>query len=71
MSMKAKAAELRTKTKSELVAQVVALRDTQFQLRMRMGSAEATPKTHVFKQSRRDVARIKTVLNELGRSNHE
>ena len=66
-----KAAELRTKTKSELMEQVIALREAQFQLHMRMNSAEATPKTHVLKQSRRDVARIKTVLTELRRSNNE
>lgn len=58
-----KSAELRKKTKAELNEMVVSLLEEQFQLRMRLATSES-PKTHLFNKVRKDIARIKTVLNE-------
>ena len=58
-----KTAELRKKSKAELNEMVVSLLEEQFQLRMRSVTDEA-PKTHLFSKVRKDIARVKTVLNE-------
>ena len=55
--------DLRKKTKAELIADVISLRKEQFNLRMQAGSG-ATVKTHRFKEIRRLIARIKTVIAE-------
>ena len=61
-----KASELRNKTTEELAADLVALQKEQFNLRMKKGArSEEAPKTHNFKLVRRQIAQIKTVLNEL------
>ena len=59
-----KAAELRKKTKTELNEMVLSLLQEQFQLRMNKGATE-TPKLHLFKKVRRDIARVKTILKSL------
>ena len=59
-----KVAELKNKSKSELETSLLSLLEEQFQLRMHKGIAES-PKTHLFKKVRRDIARIKTVLRDL------
>ena len=56
------AAELRKKTKTELNETLLTLLKEQFQLRMQKGVVES-PKTHLFKNIRKDIARIKTILN--------
>ena len=58
-----KATELREKSKEDLQKELVALRRELFNLRMQKGAGE-TPVAHRFKQIRRDVARIFTVLRE-------
>lgn len=63
-----KANELRTKSKDELNHMLISLLEEQFQLRMNAGSTE-TPKTHLYKKMRKDIARVKTVLNKSGRKN--
>ena len=55
--------ELRKKTKVELNESLLSLLKEQFQLRMQKGITE-NPKTHLFKNIRKDIARIKTILNE-------
>jgi len=57
------ATELRTKTKIELNELLLAKLQEIFQLRMQKGIAES-PKTHLFKKLRKEIARVKTVLNE-------
>ena len=47
-----------------LEEELVRLRREQFNLRMQRGS-EHLPQTHLLKEARRDVARVKTVLREL------
>ena len=56
------AKELRSKTISELQEELLALQKEQFNLRMQRGWGE-TSKSHSFRK-RRDIARVKTVLNE-------
>jgi large subunit ribosomal protein L29 len=55
--------ELKNKSKSELNDMLVTLLEEQFQMRMRKSVTE-NPKTHLFSKVRKDIARIKTVLNQ-------
>ncbi len=55
--------ELKNKSKSELKDMLVTLLEEQFQLRMRKSITE-NPKTHLFSRVRKNIARIKTVLNQ-------
>lgn len=58
-----KASELRVKTSDELVAEMENLQKEQFNLRIQKGATE-NKATHNFKQVRRKIAQIKTILNE-------
>lgn len=58
-----KAVELRTRTPGELQEQLVELLREQFNLRMQKGSGQLGNPSR-FKAVRREIARIKTVLNE-------
>jgi large subunit ribosomal protein L29 len=58
------AAELRNKNRAELVKDMLDLRKEHFNLRMQSGSGAAV-KTHRFKEIRRAIARIKTILAQL------
>ena len=58
-----KAQELREKSADELNEQLQGLLREQFQLRMRKVTGQLG-QTHLLKQVRRDMARIKTVLND-------
>jgi large subunit ribosomal protein L29 len=55
--------ELRALNHKQLQEEVLVLRKLQFQQRMRKDCG-ALDKTHVFRQVRRNIARIKTVLTE-------
>ena len=57
------AAELRAKSATELNDELVALRKEEFNLRMQRGTGQLS-NTSRFKKIRREVARIKTILNE-------
>ena len=59
--------ELRDKSATELKDELVALRKEEFNLRMQRGTGQLS-NTARFKQIRRDVARIKTVLNEQAKT---
>ncbi|HHO58742.1 MAG TPA: 50S ribosomal protein L29 [Thiotrichales bacterium] len=48
---------------ADLNKELVALRREQFNLRMQLATGN-TPKLHKFSAVRKDIARIKTVLNE-------
>ncbi len=61
------AAELRKKSVEELNDELVALRREQFNLRMQAATGEQA-QNHEHKRVRRDIARVKTVLNELNGS---
>ena len=57
------ASELRAMEQEQLQEELVRLRREQFNLRMQRGS-EHLPQTHLLKETRRDVARVKTMLQE-------
>jgi large subunit ribosomal protein L29 len=58
-----KASELRTKTVAELQQQLLELQKELFNLRVQAVTTQAV-KAHVPGKARKDIARIKTVLNE-------
>jgi len=62
-----KAADLRSKSVDELNEELVALRREQFNLRMQHATGELTQNTE-HGRVRKDIARVKTVLNELQRT---
>ncbi len=65
-----KAAELRDKSVAELDSELNELLKEQFNLRMQHGTGQLG-QTHLLKQVRRDVARVRTLLNEKNRAGSE
>jgi large subunit ribosomal protein L29 len=61
-----KASDLRSKTRQELDEELVALRREQFNLRMQKATGQLA-KNHEHGRVRKDIARVKTVISELGR----
>ena len=59
-----KASQLRAKSAHELKDELVELRKEQFKLRMTYAMGQAS-RNHEFSRIRKDIARIKTVLNEM------
>jgi len=62
-----KAADLRKKSIEDLNEELVALRREQFNLRMQHATGELT-QNHEHGRVRKEIARVKTVLNELQRA---
>ncbi len=58
-----KAAELREKSVEELNAQLLDLLRDQFNYRMQKATSQLQ-QTHLLKQTRRDIARVKTAIAE-------
>jgi large subunit ribosomal protein L29 len=58
------AAELRGKTEKELREELLALRREQFNLRMQQGVNPDAVRGDQFTRVRRNIARVKTVINE-------
>jgi len=65
-----KAVDLRKKSMDELNEELVALRREQFNLRMQHATGELTH-NHEHGRVRKDIARVKTILNELQRASGE
>lgn len=63
-----KATDLRSKSVDELNAELLKLREEQFKNNMKKATGQLDH-THLVKLARRDVARIKTVLNEKSKAN--
>ena len=61
------AQEFRKKSVDELSEELVALRREQFNLRMQQATGELPQHTQ-HRRVRKDIARVKTVLNEMKRS---
>lgn len=59
-----KASELRSKNIEELTVELNGLRQEQFNLRMQRGAGQLANPAR-FKAVQKDIARIKTVMNEL------
>ncbi|HDY99379.1 MAG TPA: 50S ribosomal protein L29 [Pseudomonas sabulinigri] len=60
-----KATELREKSAEQLNEQMLTLLRDQFNLRMQKATGQLG-QTHLLKQTKRDIARVKTVLNQKG-----
>jgi large subunit ribosomal protein L29 len=58
-----KATDFRNKSVDELNAELVSQLQSQFKLRMQSATGQLN-QTHLLKQARRDIARIKTVLQQ-------
>ncbi|GAA6154100.1 MULTISPECIES: 50S ribosomal protein L29 [Gammaproteobacteria] len=58
-----KAQELREKSVEELNQELLSQLQAQFKLRMQASTGQLN-QTHLIRQTRKDIARIKTVLNE-------
>ncbi len=56
--------ELRAKTPKELNDELLALRKEQFSLRMQQATGQLA-KSHLLKQVKRNIARVKTVQTQL------
>ncbi len=61
-----KASELRQKNVDELRQELLALLREQFNLRMQKATNQSS-KSHLFRQVRRNIARVKMVLGEKAR----
>jgi large subunit ribosomal protein L29 len=61
------AQELRVKNDSELRKDLTGLLQEQFNLRMQRGTGQLTT-PHELRRVRRDIARVRTVLNEKKRT---
>jgi large subunit ribosomal protein L29 len=61
------ARELKEKSVDELNVELVELRKEQFNLRMQRATAQ-TEQSHTLKNVRRDIARVKTVLNQKAKA---
>ena len=61
------ASELRDKTSDELKDQLAQLKKEAFNLRFQQATNQLE-NTARMRQVRRDVARVKTILNEMGRA---
>ncbi len=57
------AKDLSEKSVDELKAELLTQLDAQFKLRMQMSTGQLN-QTHLLKQTRRDIARVKTVLRQ-------
>ena len=55
--------ELREKSPAELQAELMRLRKEQFSLRMQNASGQLG-QMHLLKETRRDIARVKTIMQE-------
>ena len=58
-----KAKDLQDKTVEQLKEELLTQAQNQFKLKMQSATGQLT-QTHLLKQARRDIARIKTVLNQ-------
>ena len=64
-----KAADLRSKSVDELNEELVALRREQFNLRMQRGVNPDAVRSAQVKTVRRNIARVKTIMNEQRAAN--
>ena len=59
-----KAVDLKKKSMLDLRAELEGLLEQQFKVRMSHGSGQL-PQTHKLREVRRDVARVRTVINQI------
>ena len=58
-----KASDIREKNVAELKDELLRLRKEAFNLRMQRASGQL-PQSHLLKETRRDIARVKTIMKE-------
>jgi len=58
-----KVSEMRDKSAEDLNKELLTLREEQFKLRMQKATGQLG-QTHLMQQNQRNIARVKTVLNE-------
>jgi large subunit ribosomal protein L29 len=58
-----KVEDLRSKSVKELGVELLELRKEQFNLRMQKAVGQAS-RVHLFKENRRNIARVKTIITE-------
>lgn len=58
-----KVAELNNKSADELTKDLIQLREEQFKLRMQKSTGQLN-QTHLLKQNKQNIARVKTVLSQ-------
>jgi large subunit ribosomal protein L29 len=58
-----KASDIREKNLTELKEELLRLRKEAFNLRMQRASGQL-PQSHLLKETRRDIARVKTIMKE-------
>lgn len=58
-----KASELREKSAEDLNKELLKLREEQFKLRVQKSTGQLG-QTHLLKQTKKEIARVKTLLNE-------
>lgn len=58
---------LRSKSKSELSDELLALRKEQFNLRMQQATGQLS-RPHMHRRVRKEIARVKTIMNEADRN---
>lgn len=63
-------ADLRSKSPADLKKELNELLKEQMNLRLQKGLGEA-PKTHLYNQVRKNIARVKTILNEKNRGSND
>lgn len=61
------AQELREKSVADLNAELLRLREEQFKLRMQKATGQLG-QTHLVKETRREIARVKTIIAELNKA---
>lgn len=61
-----KVSDWRNRSEDELKQELLALMKEQFNLRLQKGMSEP-PRPHLFRQVRRNIARVKTLLKEKER----
>ena len=57
---------LRAKNDAELRTELLRLRREEFNMRMELRAGQMS-RVHAFKQTRRDIARVKTLVTERGK----
>ncbi len=62
-----KVSELKSKSKGELAEELLLLRREQFNLRMQQATGQLA-RPHEHKQVRKSIARVKTIIRDLERS---
>jgi len=60
-----RAEDLRTKSADELSEELLGLRREQFNLRMQRATGQLA-RPHEYSRVKKDIARVKTVMSELG-----